>query len=309
MEQVTRILEIVFPIFAAVVLGMLARKRHLVTPEGNRGLQQFVTGIGLPCVVFNSCLSASIGTQALASMALVLSLLLVGTFWALGPGKRRFPHHNLPMLFAAQESGMLGIPLFMTLFGAAQAYRVGVLDLAQTITAFPIIALLTSDVGENPTPVQIVKTALRSPLIILALCGLALNLTGAASVLEHIGVLKLVTGVTSFMAQPVSAVILFSVGYNFSLSAGNRKEIFRLCGLHFAYFALTGAAAQLVLLLVPGVDPLTRWALLLYSILPPSYLAPSMGKTEEDCTVASGVCSVLTLVSLIGFCVIAAFTA
>ena len=309
MNQFATVLEVVLPIFVAVFLGVLARKKEIVTPEGNRGLQKFVTGFGLPCVVFNSCLTASIGAEALTSMALALIPLLIGTFWAFGPGKKHFPYHNLPQMFAAQETGMLAIPLFMTLFGAAEAYRVGVLDLAQTITAFPTIAILSANVGENPTPGEIVKKVLKSPLLIMALSGLVLNLSGGADWLEQAGMLGIITETTGFLAQPVSAVILFSVGYNFSLAKGNRQMIFRLCTVHFVYFAAAGLIAHLVLFLIPNVDPLTRWAMLIFSIMPASYLAPTLGKSEEDFTVASGVCSVLTAVALVGFCIIAAIVA
>lgn len=301
-----KVLEIVLPIIAAVTLGMVARRKKLMTTEGNQGLQKFVINFCLPCVLFNSCLTANVGAEAISSMALALAPVMLGTFWAFGPGKKYFPYHNLPQLFAAQETGMLAIPLFMTLFGAAEAYRVGVLDLAQTVTALPTIAILSANVGENPAPKEIVKKMFSSPLLLMALAGLGLNLTGMTKVLEQVGVITLITGVTSFLAQPVSAAILFSVGFNFSLAGGNRKTIFRLCGVHFVYYALAGIAVQLALFLIPNVDPLTRWALLLYFIMPGSYLAPGLGKTQEDYTVASGVCSVLTAVSLVGFCIIAA---
>jgi len=301
-----KLLEIVLPIIAAVALGVVARSKNLMTTEGNQGLQKFVINFCLPCVLFDSCLTANVGAEAITSMVLVLIPVLLGTLWAFGPGKKYFPYHNLPQLFAAQETGMLAIPLFMTLFGAAEAYRVGVLDLVQAITALPTIAILSANVGENPAPREIVKKMFSSPLLIMALTGLALNLTGLANVLEQAGVLTLITGVTSFLAQPVSAAILFSVGFNFSLSGGNRTTIFRLCCVHFVYYALAGVAVQLALFLVPNVDPLTRWAVLLYFIMPGSYLAPGLGRNQEDYTVASGVCSVLTAVSLVGFCIIAA---
>jgi hypothetical protein len=47
----------------------------------------------------------------------------------------------------------------------------------------------------------------------------------------------------------------------------------------------------------------------MYSTLPASYLAPSLGRSEDDYAVASGVCSILTLVSLAVFCVIAVIVA
>ena len=52
-----------------------------------------------------------------------------------------------------------------------------------------------------------------------------------------------------------------------------------------------------------------RLLALAFSIMPASYLAPTLGKSEEDFTVASGVCSVLTAVALVGFCIIAAIVA
>ena len=77
----------------------------------------------------------------------------------------------------------------------------------------------------------------------------------------------------------------------------------------FGVFAVIGLLMQLILFLIPGVDLLTRIALLMYCTLPASFMAPSLGQSQEDYTVASGVCSVLTVVSLLIFCGIAAVVA
>ena len=307
MDKVIAVAEVVAPIFAAIGLGMIARKREMISRDEIRGLQQFVMKFGLPCVIFNSCLTAQMGTQALSSMVLVILTVVISTFWAFGPGKKKYSYHNLPQLFTAQETGMLGIPLFMILFGVDQAYRVGMLDLAQAVTAYPVIAILTSDAGENPALRQIVKKVMTSPLMIMCLLGLFLNLTGIGSWMNAIGIGGIVTESTAFMTQPISAMMIFSVGYNFSLSGENRKDIFKVAGIHFAYFAVACAVIQGILFLIPGVDALTRWAVLLYCMLPASYLAPGLGRTERDYTLASGVCSVLTVVTLLVFCVMAAF--
>ena len=306
MEKAAAVAQIIAPIFAAICLGMLARKKALLTPEENRGLQQFVIRFGMPCVVFNACLTADINRQVLSSMVLVLPVVVLGTFWAFRAGKKWFPYHNLPMLFAAQETGMLGIPLFMMLFGAEQAYRMGVLDLTQAVVAFPVIAVLSSASGENPSVTGILKKMFTSPLLLMSLLGLALNLSGVGALLDRIGIGPVVTGCTAFLAQPVSAVMIFSVGYHFSLEKGNRAVVFRLCGVHLGLFAGFCLLIQGVLLLIPGVEPLTRWAVLLYCALPASYLAPGLGRSEEDFTVASGVCSVLTVACLLVYCCMAA---
>lgn len=309
MERILTILEVVMPIFTAVGLGMLAKSKQLVSAEGIRGFQQFVMQFGLPCVVFNSCLMAEMGTESLVSMGLALAMIFAGTMWAFARGKKRYPYHNFPMLFAAQETGMLGIPLVIILFGAEHAYRMGVLDLAQAVVAYPVIALLSADTGDDPNAGEIVKKVLKSPLVIMSALGLVLNLTGIRGWMDGVGVLNVITKSTGFLTEPVSALMLFSVGYNFSLTKESRGVIFRISAIHFAMLALMGTAAQLVLGLLPQVDMVTKWVLALYCILPGSYLTPGLGRGEEDCTMGSGVCSVLTVVTLLCFCVMTAFIA
>ena len=307
MENVLNIAQVIAPILAAVGLGMLARKRGLMTRQDVSGLQQFVMKFGLPCVIFNSCLTADIGAESLTSMVLVLPTVLLGTLWAFRARKKSLPYHNLPQLFCAQETGMLGIPLFMILFGADQAYRMGVLDLAQAVTAYPTIAILSSAASENPSLKSNLKNVLTSPLLIMSALGLGLNISGIGLWLEGVGIRQVITECTGFLAQPVSAMMIFAVGYNFSLEKNKRKIIFKLAAGHFLYFALWGLVIQCIVLLIPGVDTLTRWALLLYCLLPASYLAPTLGRNREDFTVASGVCSLLTIPALAVFCIIAAF--
>ena len=306
MEKILHIAQVIAPIVLAVALGMLARSRQLMTETEVRGLQQFVMKFGLPCVIFNSCLTADIGAESLTSMALVIPSVLLGTLWAFRARKKSLPYHNLPQLFTAQETGMLGIPLFMILFGADQAYRMGVLDLAQAITAFPTIAILSASTDSNPSFRSILKNVLASPFLIMSALGLTLNISGIGGRMDSIGIRDVITESAGFLSQPVSAMMIFSVGYNFSLGKENRGVIFRLSAGHFLYFALWGLLIQGVLFLLPNTDSQTRWALALYCALPASYLAPTLGRTQEDFTVASGVCSLLTVPTLILFCIIAA---
>lgn len=309
MEKFFTVAEVITPIFVAVLLGILAKKRQLLKAEEIRGMQQFVMKFGLPCVIFNSCLTADISGESLSTMALVAPFMIGATLWAFRYGKKKYPYHNLPQLFCAQETGMLGIPLFMILFGSAQAYRMGILDLAQAPAAFPTIAMLSSDAGENPSPKEITKKVLTSPLLIMSALGLILNLSGIGSWMTTVGIGTILTKTTGFLAEPVSALMIFSVGYNFSMAKGNRSTIFKLSALHLAWTVSFGLIIQLALFLIPNVDTLTRLSVFMFSTLPASYLAPTLGRSEEDFTVASGVCSILTIVSLVVFCAIAVMVA
>ena len=309
MEKFFSVAAVIAPIFITVYLGMVARKKALITPEGVQGLQQFVLNMALPCLIFNSILTAKVGAESLAIMGMLFPFVLGVTLWAFRVGKKKYPYKNLPMIFGAQESGMLGVPLFLILFGSANVYHMVILDLTQAIVGHPTIAIVSCDAGDSPKPGEILKKVFTSPLVIACLIALGLNLSGAGTLLLESGIGQVVTEVTTFLGQPVSTLMIFSVGYNLSLSAENRGEILKLCLLRLTIFSAIAGVLQLLLCLIPNITALTRWAMLLYCLLPASYIAPSLGKTEQERTVASGVSSLLTVVTLAVFCAIAALTA
>ena len=309
MEKFFSVAAVIAPIFITVYLGMVARKKALITPEGVQGLQQFVLNMALPCLIFNSILTAKVGAESLAIMGMLFPFVLGVTLWAFRKGMKKYPYKNLPMIFGAQESGMLGVPLFLILFGSANVYHMVILDLTQAIVGHPTIAIVSCDAGDSPKPGEILKKVFTSPLVIACLVALGLNLSGAGTLLLESGIGQVVTEVTTFLGQPVSTLMIFSVGYNLSLSAENRGEILKLCLLRLTIFSAIAGVLQLLLCLIPNITALTRWAMLLYCLLPASYIAPSLGKTEQERTIASGVSSLLTVVTLAVFCAIAALTA
>lgn len=308
MEQFFSALAVIAPIFVTVGLGIGAKRAQALTTEQVQGLTKFVTKYCLPCVLFNSCLSASMELQSLTAMLCAFAAVLCGAFLSFRMRKGFAPYHNLPMMFSAQESGMLGIPLFLTLFGASQMYRMGVLDVAQSFVAIPVIALLGATSGQDTSPAGILRSVLRSPLLIASLCGLILNFTGAMNFLNMLGCGQVLTAATGFLAQPVSAAMLFCVGYNFSLK-GNRKAIVRLSAIHFCFFCLFGAVMVVLLSMAEQVSSHAMWAAILYCTLPPSYLAPGFARSEEEASVSAAMCSILTVVSLAVFCIAAVATA
>lgn len=308
MENFLSLLETLVPIFVCLGLGVLARKKQVLTSEQNQGIQQFVLKFCIPCVLFNSCLQSKLGSESLVTMAMLLPILFLSALWAFWARKKFLHYHNLPMLFAGHETGMLGLPFCMILFGATEAYRMGVLDMTQGLITIPVMVILSTATGKNISIGGIIKRVLLSPMLIMSAVGFALGLSGAADWLDSIGIGPIITGTTSFMAQPVSAAILFTIGFNFSLKGEARGKILKITGLCLAFAVASCLIMQGILCLVPNVDAMTRWVVLLYCMLPASFLAPGLAKNEEESVVASGVCSVMTVVTLIVFCVIAVFS-
>lgn len=308
MKNVLSLLEILVPILVCLGLGVLARKKQLLTQEQNKGIQQFVLKFCVPCVLFNSCMQAKIGSESLMTMAMLLPVLFLSSLWAFRARRKKLAYHNLPMLFAAHETGMLGLPLCMILFGAGEAYRMGVLDMTQGLISIPVMVMLSAQAGKGTSILQILKRVLLSPMLIMSVLGFVLGLSGAADWLDRVGIGPIITGTTSFLAQPVSAAILFTIGFDFTLKGEARGKVFRIAAIALAFSAAACLVMQGVLFLVPQTDAITRWVVLLYCMLPASFLAPGLAKTREEGVIASGVCSVMTVITLLSFCIIAVFS-
>lgn len=309
MDKIFAATQVIAPIFLSVLLGMFSRKKEILTSQEVQGLQKFIVNICLPCLLFRSCLTADLGAQTLSSMAMLLPFLLIGTLWAFTRGRRRFAYHNLPMLMCCKETGMLGIPVFMLLFGTENAFYMGVLDLAQAGLVYVVIGILSAAEGETASAKEILRALFRSTLLRMSLLGIALNLLGVWNWLEAAGAGTAVAETFGFLGQPVSMVMLFCVGYFFSLDREHCGPVLKISAVHVLYFAAAGILLQMLLRFLPGVQDLTRWAMLFYCLLPASYLAPGLGRGEEDYMVSSGVCSVTTLVCLAAFACLAAVAA
>ena len=308
MEKLLSFAQVIIPIFAAVFLGILSRRRNILFATDVKGLQQFVMKFGLPCLLFNSCFRADIGGSSAGIALILIPFMLLSALWAFTAGKKKFPYHNLPMLFAGQETGTLGIPLFLILFGAEIAMYMGLLDIAQAIIALPTAAILSTDSGSTSAK-SILRKLFASPLMLAIILGITLNLTGVSAWLDTVAIGTLLTQITGFLAQPVSTLMIFCAGYSFSLAKENRGAILRISAVHLVFMVVLCIITQFALSLLPGTDALTRWSAVLYCALPASYLAPTLGKTDGEYTMASGVCSLLTLLCLVCFCIIAFFTA
>lgn len=294
MEKVWTVLETLLPIAAAMLLGVLIRKKNIVSSEGIRGLQDFACKIGMPCLLFRSCYTTTFLPQTLVSMATVLPTALILLCISLFLVRRGKPS-NLPLYFATKEGSMLGVPLYLVLFGQQELFRLTSLDVAQMFVAIPTLAIVSA--GAGLTPRELVRRTLSTPMLLAAIAGLILNLSGFRGILTAVGVDTLITTTVDFLCEPISCVILVTIGYHFSLKECAQGGAFKLCAVIWGVFSLQCLLIQGLLCLVPDTVPQTRWAVLLYAFLPPTYLAPGLSRGKES-VIASGVCSICTIMTL-----------
>jgi len=308
MEKWITVLEVLLPIALAMTLGAVARKKGSISKAGIEGMQKFVLNVALPFSLFNACLNGKFSRETLLPMALTFFVLLISTLMAFRM-RKRIGYSNLPMAFAAGEAGMIGLPLYMTLFPAEHTFRFAALQLSHLATAMPTLSILTAEKdGKALDTPALVKKVFTTPLLVGSLLGVIMNLSGGMRLLESIGLDTVLTKATSFMAAPVSAVIVFVIGYTVDFSGEDLRAELRVCAVRFFLFALFCLLLQGALLLVPDVVPETRWAVLLYYMLPAPYPMPALGKNDSEQSFGSGVCSIGTVITLAVFCVMTVLT-
>ena len=302
--MVLALLRVILPTLAPILLGMLLRRKRALTETAIAGMKTFVMRFGIPCLLFRTYLDCSFDGAVLAGMAAVLALTL--GLAALGFRLRKtalFGYHSLPMALAEIE-GSLAVPLMTILFGAGQAFRIASLDLAQTLIGVPLVAVLYANGTERVTVKSFLRGIVSVPFAPAVALGLLLNLTGLRDALGS--GMELITGVTDTIAAPVSTLLLLCVGYECRFAAAYRRPVLRLLGLQWALRAAFCAVVQGVLCLLPAVPAEARWAVLLFSFLPPSFLAVNLCRTERESAVAAGACSAAMIGTLAVFCIIAA---
>jgi malonate transporter and related proteins len=211
---VLQILLVTFPFFALVLAGYLAARRGILPLSAIAGLNGFVLYFALPCMLFRFGANTPIAQLldgAVFGVYLLCALIMVGFAVAVMLSARTgWNDAAFSALVAAfPNSGFMGIPLLVALFGqkaAGPAIITITIDLV--LTSSLCIALSRLDSGQGGAK-QAAKNALK---------GVASNpmpwaiLSGALASWLHLMLPAPVMQTLSLLADSASPVALFTIG-------------------------------------------------------------------------------------------------
>ena len=208
------ILGVTFPFFALVLAGFVAAKRGWLPLDAIPGLNGFVLYFALPCMLFRFGANTPVAQLLDGSVALLYTLSATGMvllgMWTLKK------HHNWnesafgTMAVAFPNTGYMGLPLLLSLFGAAAvgpAIVTIVVDLF--FTSSVCIALSRLDQaqthGARTALLQAIKSVFSIPLI------WAIGLGALVSINAWV-VPEMLTQTVGLMAGAAAPVALFTIG-------------------------------------------------------------------------------------------------
>ena len=306
MNQWIEALRTVLPVLLTLGVGMLCRRRGLLTRQGVDALKRVAVDIALPAVLLNAFATTEY-TPMDVFVPLLMFIVCVAA-WALGrAGARLFglTSRFVPFLTTGFEAGMLGYALFTMLYGAQRTAEFARIDLGQVLFVFTLYkAMLSVGEGHRADAGALLKQMALSPIIIAIVAGVLLGATGLYRALTPSGVSGVVTACTDFIAAPTGALILLCIGYDLVLRDVPWAATLKVVALRLGIMlALRLALGALVGWLWPEAD--LSGGLNMMFILPPPFVLPVFADDPDQRVYVSSALSVSTLAAIALFAILA----
>lgn len=303
------ILQMVLPVLLAFGLGYLCKRRHIFGEEGLKGLKAVVGKITLPAVLFYAYLTADYSGKIALTFGTVFLSCVLGL--AAGFLLRKFvkPYGKyLPFLVTEFEAGMLGYALFGLLY-AGQTHIFAMVDIGQTFCTFTVFMVALKAVnGETAGVKALLKNMLRNVVLVSMILGALLGVLGAGSWVLATAAGPMITALCQFLAAPTGMLILLIVGYELRFDRALLRPVFKTVGLRLAVMLpLLALSALLIFAVIPFEKPLFVALLLAYA-LPAPFILPLYATDPAHKAYISTTLSIQTLVSLLLFVGVAAYS-
>ena len=308
MGNVIQICNTILPVILMLAIGMICRQKKLLSREGISALKSVVVNITLPAVMVNA-----FATMEYSGKNIILTLMMFGICliaWILGKVIKNVFHMEsrfIPFLTTGFEAGMLGYALFMLLYGSDSISDFASIDLGQVLFVFTLYKILLGLDGQEKVSAKgLVKDMIQSPTVIAILAGVLLGATGLYDLLAGPGISSMIDACTNFVSAPTSAIILLTIGYDLVLDHIPWAAVGKVTVVRIAIMAALRVLAGLIVRAVGLGDSLDQ-ALNVMMILPPPYVLPVFADDEKQREYVSSSLSVMTLITIIGFILLAVF--
>ena len=304
-NPVIGVINTVLPVLLMLFVGVFCRQRKVISREGVNALKNVAVNICLPAVMLNAfaTMHYSVNNVIITVMMFVICVLA----WGLGRLLNGVMKTSkfLPFLTTGFEAGMLGYSLFALLYGPDRISDFACIDLGQVLFVFTLYKLLLGrETNEKADPGKLFSDMVKSPVIIAIAAGLFLGATGIYEALAPSGISSVLDACTDFISKPTAGIILISIGYDLVLDNIPWIRVIKTAAARAVIMVLLRLLSGFVISALSMGDDLLL-ALNVMFILPPPYVLPVFADDEEQRNYVSSSLSVITLITVAGFIVLA----
>ena len=308
--MITQILSMVLPVLTMILLGRLCAKQGILNDERHAGLKAIIGDILLPVVLFNAFFTAQYDGKLLLVFAMVFSSCLLALLAGYALKKFVKPYDRyMPLLMTSFEGGMLGYALYALVAGQDQTSVYAMVDIGQTMFAYTVfLAALKSAEGGRMTPKAMISNMVHNKACIGMTLGIVLGALGVHKAIAPTAFGTVLAELISFITAPTSALILLVVGYQLNFSRKLMKPVAITLALRTVVMLAIFGVVSAILFAIIEYDKLLMLALMLQYTLPAPFIIPLFADLKEDGEYVSTSLSLGTLLSVVLFVIVAAFS-
>lgn len=303
------VLEIVLPVLAMIILGILCRKWKLLDQSGVNNMKTLVTNIMLPVAIFHALATAEYSGK-IGILVLIMFVMLLISFGA-GFWMKRFmdePYKKyLPFLICIYEGGMMAYPLYTSLCGSENLSQIAVLDIAGLLFGFSVYMgmLGQTENGEKINAKSLFYSALRTPAFIGTVLGIIVGLTRMITRLLDSPFGNCYLSVENILTTAITPIILIVVGYNMELAPELISPCLKTILLRVLLQAVMIAGVLMVVKYLAGGSRLLNLAVITYMSSPATFSMQTFLRKKESSAYASTTNSLYCVVSILVYITLA----
>ena len=303
------VLEIVLPVLAMIILGILCRKWKLLDQSGVNNMKTLVTNIMLPVAIFHALATAEYSGK-IGILVLIMFVMLLISFGA-GFWMKRFmdePYKKyLPFLICIYEGGMMAYPLYTSLCGSENLSQIAVLDIAGLLFGFSVYMgmLGQTENGEKINAKSLFYSALRTPAFIGTVLGIIVGLTRMITRLLDSPFGNCYLSVENILTTAITPIILIVVGYSMELAPELISPCLKTILLRVLLQAVMIAGVLMEVKYLVGGSRLLNLAVITYMSSPATFSMQTFLRKKESSAYASTTNSLYCVVSILVYITLA----
>jgi predicted permease len=306
--MILEVMQMVLPVLIMIGIGCFCNRLQIFDSSGLKGLKAIIGDVMLPVTLFNAFLTAEYNLRVVVVFLVVF--IGFGAAIALGfclrPAAKPYGRY-FPFLMTSAEGGMLGYALYGLIAGSQSGFAT--VDLGQTVFAYTVwLGLLTSTEGGSVKVGALLKNMLSNKCFLGMALGILLGASGVGGFVMASPAGGIVQSVIQMITTPVSALVLLMVGYELNLKVELLIPVVRTILLRLAVMAGLLLVSNLIIFHIFPFDKNLEIALMILYALPAPFIIPIFADVGEDGEYISTTLSLHTLVTVLLFACIVAYS-
>lgn len=269
---VAEIIAKLIPIFLLISIGKYIGYKEYLQQSTIDEIKKIVINVCLSAVLFIAFLTMELKIEYFAVFIIVFILLNI--LFLIGFGINRIPklkHPLTPFITSGFTFGLLGIPLFTTVFGIENIGKLSIIGVGHEFFIWLIFyTTMRMRLKQERFSGKVIKEIIRSPLILSIVFGIIFNVAGLGMLINQNPILQGIYVTIEYLANIATPLILIIVGYGLKFNKKYMKQSTRFVMLRMAVAIIIGYAFKyLIINRVMEPDLIFDYAYFTFITLPP----------------------------------------